>query len=553
MLSARRLNGLCAALIIGAMGCLATGAFALSALILVAVAAVWLTPFLGSGNAQRNTVGHTLSLLFVLMPLTEFLNADSTNLLLCSPLIWACLAPSAARITRSALAALFWTLVAWTEIMVAAALSWDSGSLPAGGPERLVLLFCLLTAPTWTFGGFALRPGRHSATPALEPTDTAQRDFLATVSHELRTPLNAVIGGIDLLRVGPLSAKQQELARQVATSSRLLLHLIGDLLDITAWESGQFSLESEPVDLMKVLTNVRNAMAPQATAKGLQLHAISSSPVLPRVQSDRRRLEQLVYNLVGNAIKYTQRGHVNIRMNTTDLPKERLAVRIEVEDTGPGIPKADLERIFERFFRSAPASKTTTSPTGAGIGLSVVQHLVAQLQGTITVHSEVGEGTSFIVDIELPLATEIDTSAHSFDDSAALRSEPWVALVVDDGALNLVITSGMLTHLGGTVLTASSIAEAEAALTTLQPDIVLMDFHLPDGNGIEATARLRESGLQCPVIGLSASSLVELQVELANTGWSLALVKPLTLGSLREALREQLCERLTDGPEARTP
>jgi signal transduction histidine kinase len=230
----------------------------------------------------------------------------------------------------------------------------------------------------------------------LERASQAKDNFLASMSHELRTPLNAIIGftGTVLMRLpGPLNAEQEHQLRLVQTSGKHLLSIINDLLDLAKIESGRVQITLEAVDCRRVADEVVQSLQPLADGKGLTLRieAVDDGPAI--ATADRRALGQILINLVNNAIKFTDTGQVNVRLITP--PAGGGPPRIVVQDTGPGIPQADLDRIFRAFERSATTAKANDE--GTGLGLHISQKLAELLHATITVSSVVGEGSTFTV------------------------------------------------------------------------------------------------------------------------------------------------------------
>jgi protein-histidine pros-kinase len=236
----------------------------------------------------------------------------------------------------------------------------------------------------------------------LERASQAKDNFLASMSHELRTPLNAIIGftGTVLMKLpGPLNAEQEHQLRLVQTSGRHLLSIINDLLDLAKIESGRVEIALEPVDCRHIAEDVVQSLQPLARDKGLVLRVDGpDAPVL--AIADRRALGQILINLVNNAIKFTDAGEVRVRLVPPPAGRVGELLRVEVRDTGPGIPEADLARIFRAFERSAATAKATDE--GTGLGLHISHKLAELLNATITVSSVVGEGSVFAVSLATP-------------------------------------------------------------------------------------------------------------------------------------------------------
>jgi protein-histidine pros-kinase len=231
----------------------------------------------------------------------------------------------------------------------------------------------------------------------LERASQAKDNFLASMSHELRTPLNAIIGftGTMLMKLpGPLNAEQEHQLRLVQTSGKHLLSIINDLLDLAKIESGRVQIALEPIDCLRVIEEVVQSLQPLAQGKGLALRIeTSDGPVT--ATADRRALGQILINLVNNAIKFTDSGEIWLSLIPPAAGQGLL--RITVRDSGPGIPEADLARIFRAFERSAASAKATDE--GTGLGLHISLKLAELLNGTITVSSVIGEGSTFTVSL----------------------------------------------------------------------------------------------------------------------------------------------------------
>jgi len=362
---------------------------------------------------------------------------------------------------------------------------------------------------------------------AAEDARDAERRFLATMSHELRTPLHGVMGTADLIDTRQLSSEQAELVGSLRSSSQLLMGLINELLDQSRLEAGQFDLERVPVDLRAVVDSVAAPVRVLCRTKGLVLR-VSVDPCVPDwVVGDPTRLRQVLLNLLGNAVKFTEEGEVRL---SVDLREDQL--HLSVEDTGIGMDADGVARLFERF-QQAEAS-TSRRFGGSGLGMSIVKGLVDLMHGDISVRSEPGVGTCIGVGLPLELS-EPPTGAPAVDAEArrVLR-----VMVVDDSPVNRFIARRMLEGQGDTVVLADSGAAA-LVLVDDDVDVVLMDCQMPGMSGLEAARALRakQAGApRLPIIAVSASSLSDDRQAALDAGMDAYLTKPYTAADLEVLL-----------------
>lgn len=343
----------------------------------------------------------------------------------------------------------------------------------------------------------------HAQTMA-EDAERANRlkdEFLATVSHELRTPLNAVLGWAQMLATKALPP--DSVKHGIATIERnaaVLAHIIEDLLDVSRASAGNFHLDARPVDLVAVTQAALDVVQPLAVTKHVQLVFSSDPATVQIVRGDGGRLEQVVWNLVANAIKFTpENGRVDVFVEPSTASPNHVEVR--VVDTGQGISPEFLPRVFDRF--SQADGTTTRRHTGLGLGLAIVRQLVALHGGTVHVMSEgEGRGATFIVRVPVAAgdanAAQAATTGGRTAASVALAL-PGVpplhnvrVLVVDDDADGRTLTALMLTHAGATVHVAATVRDALRALDVARPDVLVSDIGLPDQDGYALIRHIRE-------------------------------------------------------------
>ena len=368
----------------------------------------------------------------------------------------------------------------------------------------------------------------------------ARGEFLARMSHEIRTPLHGVVGMIEALNRQPdheVGPEARQLVRLLGSASGVLSDLLNDVLDLSRLRSGRVELAEEPLSIPDLLHDCADRVRSRAASEGLTVKCELAPEAPVWVQGDRTRLRQVVDNLTSNAVKCTPSGSVTLRSTVGPL-----GVRLEVVDTGIGIPADQLRRIFDAFIQS---DQPTSAPIqGTGLGLSIVSALVEDMSGKVDVESVLGEGSRFVVDLPLPavappVAREV--AAEATDASTLLTGRR--VLLVDDNPLNRVVGRLQLESLGASVEEADS---GEAALACVDQgdsfDLVLMDLHMPRMSGVQAAEELMASlGSGAPPIwGLTASALPEDQAACRQAGMGEVLVKPLR--------RETLVAHIYDHP-----
>ncbi|MBU2549115.1 MAG: PAS domain S-box protein, partial [Proteobacteria bacterium] len=324
-----------------------------------------------------------------------------------------------------------------------------------------------------------------------EYANQAKSEFLANMSHEIRTPITAVMGMLSLLQATKLNDEQKEYTEVAVDSSRSLLTIINDILDFSKIEAGKIELVEAPFDLEELLKSVQGMFQTQAGQKGLNLYYVYDSGLPRRLIGDSGRLRQILFNLVGNAIKFTKVGQVRMEVSAPDVTRDKAVVRISVSDTGAGIPQDRLEHVFEAFTQID--GSYTREHQGTGLGLSIVKRLVEIMGGRIAVRSRAGEGTTFRFDLELDIA---ESAGRSEPEAPALeRAEPSVPLrilVAEDNPVNRLLATRLLSKIGHGVVTVENGREALTRLAEDRFDLVFMDVQMPVMDGVEATRRIRE-------------------------------------------------------------
>ncbi len=375
-----------------------------------------------------------------------------------------------------------------------------------------------------------------------EQASQAKSRFLAVMSHELRTPLHGVLGAADLLRDPSLvEANRRELVETVRRGGTHLLHLINDVLDLSRIEAGRLELLDQPFDLRACLGQVMETVQPQADAKSLQCRLAIEDSVPAWLRGDEFRLKQVLMNLLGNAVKFTDRGHVSLALRYEAALSQ---LQIQIEDTGIGIERAHQALVFDAFHQADGGE--TRRHAGSGLGLAITRQLVTLMHGNLVLQSEPGVGTR--ITLRLPLQPCEAVAPQPSSSALAPLAGGLVGmrvLLVDDDAVNTMIASQMLESADIVVHTAGTGVDALNQLTRGGFDLVLMDWRMPDMDGLEATRRLRageagEHARHLPVVGLTASAYAEDRAACLGAGMDEVLVKPVGRMRLLQTVQQAL-------------
>ena len=366
-----------------------------------------------------------------------------------------------------------------------------------------------------------------AAKDAAEEASRVKSRFLATMSHEIRTPLTGILGMARLLQAAPLAPEQHRLAENTYRSGQLLLDLLDGVLDYSRAEAGQMEVAAKPFSLREAAHDVIATLSPTAQAKDLELTCQLADYLPDQIIGDRHRLNQVLFNLVGNAIKFTGAGEVRLSITSS---KRQLAgkptIRFEVSDTGPGILPADQERLFDVFSQG---ENFQGRPQGAGLGLAISRELVALMGGDLRFSSTVGQGSTFWFEVPLPPADA--EAARSALPSPALPKFSGSLLLVDDDAVNREAGRGLLELMGCQVRVAQDGAEALALARQHDFDLILMDCQLPVIDGWTAARRLREMEREknlppTAIVAMTAYDMPDEMRRCAEAGMNDVLTKP---------------------------
>jgi PAS domain S-box-containing protein len=368
---------------------------------------------------------------------------------------------------------------------------------------------------------------------ALDAAD-AKSQFLANMSHEIRTPMNGVLGVMHLLKRETLSTDGRKLLTEALDCGAMLSELLNDIIDFSKVEAGKLELHAEPIDPAAVLRSVADLLRPQARQKGLSL-TVTVDPGIGWIGADPLRLRQALFNLLGNAVKFTLEGGVEARLTTGGRPGER-RVRFEIQDTGVGVDQATADGLFQRF--SQADGSTTRRFGGAGLGLAITRRLAILMGGDVGFRGPPEGGSLFWLEIAAPPASEAAAPVEAADPAllAGLR-----VLIVEDNATNRLIAGRLLQAMGAVVETADDgIQGVEAVERDHQGfDLIFMDIQMPGMDGVEATRRIRDLGGDAagtPIVAMTANALAHQRASYIAAGMNGAVAKPLSPIALVQAI-----------------
>jgi PAS domain S-box-containing protein len=399
-------------------------------------------------------------------------------------------------------------------------------------------------------GAEAARDAAELARAEAEAANHAKSTFLATMSHEIRTPMNGVLGMIEVLERQGLNEAQRRTVSTIHDSGRALLRIIDDILDFSKIEAGRLELEATPFSLSGLVEGALDTFRPQALGKGLTLDIEIDVGSQDALVGDSTRVQQILFNLLGNAIKFTERGGVRLRAGTVPLGGGSTRVTLAVTDTGIGMGADQLARLFQPFVQAD--SSTTREFGGTGLGLSIVQRLAQVMGGDVAVDSARGAGSTFTVTLTLPAApadapleTHLRPVAGRLANATTRPGGGPRVLVVDDHPVNREVLVLQLQLLGIAADSAANGVDALAAWAPGRYTAVLADIHMPHMDGHELAGRLRAAeadggGARTPIVAVTANAMKGEEERCLASGMDAYLVKPVSVERLRATLERWL-------------
>jgi len=379
---------------------------------------------------------------------------------------------------------------------------------------------------------------------AAESANEAKSVFLASMSHEIRTPLNGILGMAQALDDSGLSEEQKKLVTILGDSGRLLLAIINDVLDISKIEAGKLEFEIIPYQLTDLVNGMRHHYQFRAQEKGLAFKTVMTPAAHCSVKTDPVRLQQVVGNLLSNAIKFTETGSVELLVELLPHRSGKAVLSIKVKDTGPGIPRAQQLRLFERF--SQANASVTRMHGGSGLGLAISRHICELMGGEISLRSSPGEGAEFHAKVMVEVSDDrpVHTGARSAAAAGCSLSGLRV-LAAEDNRTNQIVLKHMLKKVGLALDIVDNGEKAVQAWEKTRYDMVLMDINMPVMDGLEATRRIREiesRNMQepTPILAVSANAMVHQVAGYLSEGMSGHVPRPISRDSLVQAMASAL-------------
>jgi signal transduction histidine kinase len=380
-----------------------------------------------------------------------------------------------------------------------------------------------------------------------EEANCAKSDFLATMSHEIRTPLNGILGLAQALQADGPSPEQSKKLRVIRSCGETLLSILNDVLDVSKIEAGQMIIDSEEFDLEHAVRGAVAAFGQPAYKKGLTLAVSISETAKGTFRGDPVRLRQVLYNLVSNALKFTERGAVGISVMATQGQ-----VVFEVADSGIGMAEGRIPKMFERFVQGDPGRTRTAG--GAGLGLAICRELVELMGGDIRADSQKGRGSIFTVKLPLERVDEVRPPAWSAESIAleALQPQrPLQILAAEDNEVNRLVLTTLLAQTGFSLTVVENGREAVEAWRSKDWDLILMDIHMPVMDGVAATREIRRNETankrrRTPILALTANAMPDHCAEYRSVGIDGIIPKPLAVGALFTSIGD-LIEGVLEG------
>ena len=390
----------------------------------------------------------------------------------------------------------------------------------------------------------------HKALMLAEASNLAQRDFLSRMSHEIRTPMNGVLGMTRLAQNAKTEEQRMEYLQKIHASASLLLGIINDILDVSKIEAGKMEIEEYPFRLMSVVDNIRDLMTPRVDEKNLELIISVEESVPEMVIGDSLRISQALFNIIGNAVKFTLEGSVELKIFAQELPEDKLRLGFRVRDTGIGMDIEQQEAVFKSFTQAD--SSTARKFGGSGLGLSISKALIELMGGEISVTSKPGEGSEFEFYVIAGSCDELVGQAAAADlpDAPRQRYDGLELLMVEDNEINQEVAKAVLEDMGFKISIANNGREGVEAFKSERYDLILMDIRMPVMDGIEAAREIRrierenaEAGVEqprIPIIAMTANAMQEDREATREVGMDEHISKPIDIDEIWTALSKIL-------------
>lgn len=397
-------------------------------------------------------------------------------------------------------------------------------------PPRFVLFFGYITffflqslVLSYRFA-FILKEAKKQAEQGLK----AKNDFLSTMSHEIRTPLNSILGMTNIMLMEKPSEEQKEQLNVLLFSANNLLNIVNDILDFNKIEAGKIGFESIEMDFKNIAQKLITGLGPLAKDKGIELKLNIDPQLNTNLIGDPTRMSQVIGNLIHNAIKFTKKGFVELRISVVNKDESNIRLLIEVEDTGIGIAAEKQQTIFDQFTQAD--TSTSRNFGGTGLGLTISKRLLELQSANLQLKSEAEKGSTFYFEISFPVVASKKTEKILIENSAPTEeSRPLKGisiLLVEDNEVNILVAKTFLTKWGASVDIAQNGQEAVDLFNSTVHQLILMDMHMPVMDGYEATRILRDRGVKTPIIALTASLPREIEDQIKETGINDIVVKP---------------------------
>ena len=380
-----------------------------------------------------------------------------------------------------------------------------------------------------------------------ETANQAKSEFLAAMSHEIRTPMNGILGMLRIVGDSALTDDQRARLAVIQSSSQTLLGILNDILDYSKIETGEIVLEPRDFELRQLVEDILALMRFRATEKGLGLETRIAGDVPEFVKGDAGKLSQVLLNLVGNGLKFTEEGRVGLTIERAPGTSDgEVTLRFEVEDTGPGISRAEQRRVFEPFYQVNP--RASRQQGGTGLGLAISRRLVGAMGGALSVSSEAGQGSRFSFEARMDEGDRTAVARARFElPSSHPELGVLSVLVVEDNEINAIVVEGFLDHMGHETTVVGTGEAAVQAVRGRPVDVVLMDISLPGIDGVEATRRIRNldqpAHRELPIIAMSAHVFQNEIAHVLAAGMDAFVGKPVSPERLAEALAQVVLRR----------